>query len=94
MPPVSDLYSEQSTSPVPKQGTLAQIASHERWLRCLAEGGVTLLIARAKGTRDAVGSLRRFTASCWSVPSAEHEQRQQAAALAAGCDGISIVASG
>ena len=36
MPPVSDLYSEQSTSPVPKQGTLAQIASHERWLRCLA----------------------------------------------------------
>ena len=36
MPSVSDLYSEQSTSPVPKQGTLAQIASHERWLRCLA----------------------------------------------------------
>ena len=35
MPPVSDLYSEQSTSPVPKQGTLAQIASHERWLRRL-----------------------------------------------------------
>ena len=31
-----DPFTQQSTSPVPKQGTLAAVGAHEAWIACLA----------------------------------------------------------
>jgi len=31
-----DLFTQQSTSPVPKQDTLAAVGAHEAWIACLA----------------------------------------------------------
>ena len=36
IPPIGDLFTQQSTSPVPKQGTLAAVGAHEAWIACLA----------------------------------------------------------
>ena len=36
IPPIGDLFTQQSTSPVPKQGTLAAVGAHEAWIVCLA----------------------------------------------------------
>ena len=38
IPPIGDLFTQQSTSPVPKQGTLAAVGAHEAWIAC--PGGV------------------------------------------------------
>ena len=35
IPPIGDLFTQQSTSPVPKQGTLAAVGAHEAWIACL-----------------------------------------------------------
>ena len=36
IPPIGDLFTQQSTSPVPKQGTLAAVGAHDAWIACLA----------------------------------------------------------
>ena len=70
IPPIGDLFTQQSTSPVPKQGTLAAVGAHEAWIACLAaceEIDKNTLQSEAIKFREATRfiSIAQFGAAGW-----------------------------